>query len=312
MSKTDADKLSREKIQQLLAAVGTKSKEDTSHDSDVTDYDWRQPRYFKVKELTRIKSFAETAAQELIEEFGRLYQSETTVSVVSAEQRSSGASDEENQQGDYHIPFGADSQKPFGLVTIPKQSALLWTGRILGDAAIDKDSERHLSKLEESLLADIVSGLINAFSRAYGSTLSADEHILSDRSMIELQGSDELFEMVFEAKTEAGDMSAAVSFLMCCDKLETIAGCTAGRGEKLSEAQIRNAMLEHIHRVPVSVRVELAGAMLAFKDVMNLEVDDIVMLNKNVMETAEILVEGQTLFHGFPAQAGGNFAVVIV
>ena len=56
----------------------------------------------------------------------------------------------------------------------------------------------------------------------------------------------------------------------------------------------------------------LAGAMLAFKDVMNLEVDDIVMLNKNVMETAEILVEGQTLFHGFPAQAGGNFAVVIV
>jgi flagellar motor switch protein FliM len=71
-------------------------------------------------------------------------------------------------------------------------------------------------------------------------------------------------------------------------------------------------MLEHIHRVPVTVQVKLAKIMLPFSEVMSLEAGDVVMLNKKVSETVDILVDDRTLFRGCPAQSGGHYAVVIV
>ena len=78
--------------------------------------------------------------------------------------------------------------------------------------------------------------------------------------------------------------TARAAFLICCDKLETVTGRAAAREPKLSEAQIRNAILEHVHHVPVTVSVRLGTTRLAFKDVMSLQVNDIVVLDKKITE----------------------------
>ncbi len=170
---------------------------------------------------------------------------------------------------------------------------------------------RSLSRLEESFLADIAAGLIAAFSRVYGSDLKPARE--AERSLIALQGSDELLEIVFEAgKADSQEPAATAAFLVCCDKLEPVAGKTTSGHEKLSESQLRSVLLEHIHQVPMSVRVELGTAMLAFKDVINLQADDIVILNKKVSDPVNVLVEDRVLFRGYPAQSGGKQAVFIV
>lgn len=313
MSKSTADKLSNEKIQQLLAAVGAKSQEDESQHLDTSDYDWGQPRYFNLKQVEKVGCFAETVAEKCIEEFSRLYQGDCSVSVASTEQLFSSEFDKEERQGGYYIPFGADSQRSFGLMRIPKSSALAWTGQVLGDTQSKEDLDRKLSKLEESFLLDIVSGLVGAFSRAYGSDLHPGKTIIQDWSLIELQGSEELLEITFEVgKIDSEESTAKASFLVCCDKLESIAGKTASQDKKLSEAQTAAAILEHVHQVPLSVRVELGTIMLAFKDVVHLQTDDILVLNKKVTDAVDVLVEGRTLFCGRPAQSGGKHAVVIV
>ena len=121
-----------------------------------------------------------------------------------------------------------------------------------------------------------------------------------------------MFEITFQSSKSESDKGAAqASFLVCCDKLEPVTGKTSSQGPKLSEAQIKNVIRQHVEQVPISVHVRLGTTRLAFKDVMDLQVNDIVVLDKNIAEPVEILVENRTLFHGYPAQSGGRYAVVI-
>lgn len=312
MSPTGTENLSRDKLQRILAAIGAKAADDSSQNMDVPEFDWRQPRYFTLEQLVKLKDFAEIAARAATEEFTRLYQGDCRVSVVSTGLHFSQTFGEEKEQPCYYIPFGMNSQSPIGALCIPKTTAFIWTGLVLGGTAPDGDADRELSKLEESFLLDIAAELVNAFAKIYGSQLHPDSRLLQDWSSVKLHGSEELFEITFEsARTDSEDGGVQASFLMCCDKLESAAGEPASTNEKLSEAQIANAILEHLHRTPVTVRVRLGTTRLPFKDMVDLQVNDIVMLDKKISDTVDILIENRLLFAGYPAQSGGKHAIVI-
>jgi flagellar motor switch protein FliM len=313
MSIAVTDKLSREKVQQLLAAMGSVSQSDTSCNTDAADYDLRQSRYFNLSQFAKLEEFAGKVAREYVEEFSRLYHGDVKVSVVSTEQCFRDQLKVDNEQNNYCIMFGVDPQKPFGLMRIPDSSAAIWTGQVLGGAELTEDSGKRLSKLEESLLLDIVSGLIKAFSRAYGSNLQLDRRVIHDSSSVALQGSEELFMITFEARKADSEKDATRAFfLMCCDKLQSVAGKIASEEGKTAAADNARIMREHVHGMPVSLTVQLAKTSLLFKDVMGLQVNDIMLLDKKVSDPIEILVEDKTLFHGRPAQSGGKHAIVIV
>lgn len=309
---TRADNLSLEKIRQLLAAAGVESQDDPSRSSAAQAFDWRCCRYFTLAQLARVNQFAETAAAACTDLFSRLYQGDCTVSVISTRQYFSSAPQADSETGDYFLPFGSDAQKPFGMLRIPQVSALTWAGMMLGGTVSGKETDRSLSRLEESFLADIASGLIDAFARAYGAALQAGGAFVRDRSTVALRGSEERLEIVFQAeKTDSPESALTAAFLVCCDKLETVAGKTASAKEKPSEAQIRSAMLGHIHQVPMSVRVELGTVMVAFKDVVNLQANDVLVLHKRVSEPVDVLVDERVLFKGHPVQSGGRQAVIL-
>ena len=313
MSKMIADKLSYEKIQQFLAAAGRAEQPDTSGEIETADYDWRKPRYFNQASLEKLEEFAEKATLEWVDEFSRLYHGSAGVSVVSAEQCFQDPSETEDEQEDYCIAFGADPEKPFGLMCIPNSSAIDWTGQVFGGTESSEDSGGALSELEESFLLDIVSGLIEALSTAYGSHLQLARSLIRDRSSVTLDGSSELFKVTFEVQKEDSENDAARAFfVMCCDKLQSIAGDVASEEKKATAADSGKAMREHIQSIPVSLTVQLAKTKLLFKDVMNLQVNDIMLLDKKVSDPIEILIEDRTLFYGRPAQSGGKHAVVIV
>jgi len=313
MSSSAADNLSREKVQQLLAAVGSVPRRQTRADVEAVDYNWRKPQYFNVTQRATLGQFVKNAASACVDEFSRLYHGDVTVSVVSAEQYFQEAPDDETSPTEYCFAFGADAQKPFGVVRIPAASAALWTGHILGGDESGEEDERTLSALEESFLLDIAAGLIKDFSRAYGSPLHVDRTLLRDVSAAALQGSKEVFQIVLEVqKTESAGSVAQASLLMCCDKLHAAAGKTASDEGKTAAADNIKAMRQHIQDIPVSLTVQLAKTMLRFKDIVELQVNDIVLLGKQTSDPIDVLIDGRTLFQGRPAQSGGKCAVVIV
>jgi len=311
MIKSGADQLNKERIRQLLAAVGTKPHEDASADMDAVDYDWRKPRYFNLEQCEKVQCFAETAVQECVQEFSRLYQSACDVSLITAEQTFLSESCVNPQEEGYYVPFGTGPQASFGFLFIPNRSAFIWTGQVLGSSDAAENAERKLSKLEESFLMDIAADLTKAFSRVYGKDL-VTAPVVSDPSLIDLKGSQELYIITFEAAMEKAETVATRgSFVICCDKLDSVAGKMPSIQPKVSEGQIASVILEHVHRIPVSVHVELGRVMIPFKDVLGLQANDIVLLDKKVTDTIDVLVEDRLLFQGRPVQSMENYAVLI-
>lgn len=304
------DQLSQEKIQQLLTAVGSRPGSCSHADVDARPFDWKQPRYYDLEQLSNLRSFARGVADECKTVFSRLYQDDVEVSVVSVEQCFWDHFAQPNSTECYRMTFGLDPQNPYGLVHIPDASASVWIGHILGTSELTKEDGK-LSELDESFLTDIAGDLTGAISRVWHNDVRLNKEVYDGQIPLKLTGSDEL--LMFSLEVSNGDSDetpASAAFLICCDKLRAVAekNRDVKKAPAVDTAQI---MRQHIQRLTVPLTVTLGRAALPFREILNLEVDDIVILDNKVTDAVEVALGSRNIFHGRPARTGGYHAVVI-
>src|SRR3990172_5402308 len=180
MSCVADDKLIGEKIKQLLSAAGAESVEDARQNVEALEYDWRSPRYFSREQLTKLNHFAEKIAQAASEIFTRFFQSDFQVTPDSTSQHFAGEfirqhSDNENpeffllfgpapKQASANAPAEAGGLVPWGLVGIPRKTAIAWTTQSLGQTNSNEHPGGNLSQLESSLLLDAAGLFVQALS----------------------------------------------------------------------------------------------------------------------------------------------------
>ncbi len=103
-----ANNLSKEKIHQLLIAVGSGPMEDTTG-IEAAEYNWNQPHYFDRKQLNRLDEFTKKVARAMAVKFADFCHSEFDVSVVSTMQHFAAELVDqamESGQDDYYLAFG--------------------------------------------------------------------------------------------------------------------------------------------------------------------------------------------------------------
>jgi len=160
MSSTITNNLGKEKIQQLLAAVGARPQKDAQQDIETTHYNWNEPHYFNSSQLTKLTDFTNRTAEAIAEKLGALYHNELDVKTTATTQHFAEAflkQTLDDKQNNYYVAFGTEPSNPCGFISIPPQSAILWTKQMLGDTESSEDSDKDLSALEKSLLLDIAS-----------------------------------------------------------------------------------------------------------------------------------------------------------
>ncbi|MHC4719223.1 MAG: FliM/FliN family flagellar motor switch protein [Planctomycetota bacterium] len=328
MSNTSTSKLTREKIQQLLAAVGSGPAEDNTQ-TEAQEYNWRQPHYFTAEKLTKLNAFMETVAAEMAKRLAGLCHSNFDVTVNQVTQH---FADEflnptaEEQHNYYYLAFGTDqNQNPqtqkdapakpsnqCGLVGTSLETAITLTTQLLGDAETQETSDRPLSELEESLLSDAASAIVNALADSYTNwNFTPDAAVVKAQLPLDLQGTEELCKITFNIKKEDVENSCEVYLLILSERLEPVVTKAAQTAPKFSQKDIANAMQEHLYQMPVSLTAHIGSAMLTFEETISLQINDIVLLDKKVDDSIEIIAEGRTLLKGRPAKSAGNYAIVI-
>jgi flagellar motor switch protein FliM len=314
MSSRATGVISREKAQQLLKAVGTAPAED-AEPVEAAEYDWRASHYFNKEQLAKLDYFAQAAATAMARKFSKFSRGEFDVKVAAITQHY--VSDflsqlSEAEQKDYYVPFGSGDERMFGLVGIPEQAAVDWARQLLGDSDSEKETGRDLSQLEETLLSDLVAAVVEEFS---GLNESFDFHtakrIVKGQWPLDVRGSEELCKISFDAKRAGTEKGSETYFLILSRQLAPVTGKTARDTGVFSEQDISKAMLGHLQKMPVLITGRLASAMLTFEEIMNLQVDDILLLDKRVGQPAELIVDGRTVYHGHPAKSDGKYAVAI-
>jgi len=313
MSTAPANNLSKEKIQQLLAAVGSAPKEDTSQ-MEVTDYDWRQPHYFNKEQLNKLESLTKEAAKKMAQQFSMFCNNDFEVTVISttghfaADLRKKAMEDKQT----YNLPFGSDQDHPYGLLCMPAQTAFIWATQLLGDSETQEESGRDLSQLEESLLLDIATALLKAFSDPCQTAgFQTDTSIIKKPLPLDLQDTQALCKITFQVKKTGQENGSEFYILILCEKLEPELGKTVKAAGKTSARDISKAILERIQQIPVSVTARLASTVITFEELMNLRPNDILLLDKRVDEPIDLIVDDRPVCHGWPAKSDGQHAVVI-
>jgi flagellar motor switch protein FliM len=66
-----------------------------------------------------------------------------------------------------------------------------------------------------------------------------------------------------------------------------------------------------MQEMTVEVSVQLASTMVTFGDIMNLQVNDVLLLDKPVDEPVELIVAGRAVYGGRLAKSDGQYAVAI-
>ncbi|MDT8299994.1 MAG: FliM/FliN family flagellar motor C-terminal domain-containing protein [Sedimentisphaerales bacterium] len=308
-----AKNLSKEKIRQLLIAVGSGPLEDTTG-IKATEYNWNKPHYFDSKQLNRLDDFTKRVARSMSIKFVDFCHSEFNVTVVSTEQYFAAELVDqamESGQNDYYLAFDTDLDYPCGLISIPTQTAFLWATQLLGDPESEVEgSGRDLSQLEESLLLDLLSALIKAFSQKYWD-FKPDKNIVRRLFPIELKGTEEICKITFDVKKAGHEKGTEAYIMLRCSKLESVVGKAEEAVGSFSADDISKAILGHMQKMPIFITAQLASTVLTLKEIMSLEVGDILLLDKKVNEPIELITNGRTALLGQPARLSGKNAVVI-
>jgi flagellar motor switch protein FliM len=314
MSGRATNNLSKEKIQQLLAAVGAKPAVDAEQ-IEATDYNWRQPHCFSSEQLKRLESFARKVALRAAEKFAVFHNSKFDVSIVSTTQHFADELLDElsgDEEPDYYLPFGIENERLSGLIGIPEKTAFIWATQLLGDSKPEEDSKKELSGLEESLLLDLASGLVDSFSSPYVTCeFRPAGSIIKGQWPLDLQGTEELCRISFDVKKAGSEDSAQAYFLITCEKLMPIVKKGTQAAGEFSDEDISNVILEHLNEMKVSAVAQLASTILTFGEIMNLQVDDILLLEGRIDEPIELIVDDLTICYGWPSKSSGHYALVI-
>lgn len=314
MSSRATNKLSQEKIHQLLTAVGSKPTEDTAQ-IEAAEYNWRQPHCFDHNQLNKLNEFTKNLAIVVAEKFTDFCHSEFEATVVSSTQHFAAelldqASD--SGQNDYYLAFGTDQEHPCGLISIPTQTAFIWTTQLLGDTKSEEDSRVDLSQLEESLLLDIASAIVEAFSEIYGDCdFQPAQSIVRRLWPLELKGTEELCKITFQVKESHQENSSEAYIVIFCGKLEPVVGKAEQAVGRFSAEDVSKAIFSHMQQMPVSITAQLASAALTLEEIVSLKVDDILLLDKRIDDPVELTINGRMGLRGWPAKSAGKYAVVI-
>lgn len=314
MSSREINTLSRQRMQKLLGAVGSEPAEEAAQ-VDFVEYDWNDPHYFNAEQLAKLDGYAKRAAQAMAGRFSDLCRSRFDVKITAVTQHFAGEyldKTKDGEQKDTFVLFGPAPERPCGFIGIPEKTAGAWARQLLGDSEPQDNSIRELSSLEESLLADLTSALIEAFCESEPAfNFSMTGNLTGEIPRLNLSATEELCKISFEVKKTQSEAVSAAYVVMPCGELAPVTGKAVRANNVFSSNEISKAIAEHLQGMTVSVTAKLDTVTLTFEEVMNLQVNDMLLLDKTVDEPVELVLEGRSIFCGRPAKSSGKYAVLI-
>ncbi len=313
MSLNSGISLSRDKILQLLASVGSNPQK-ANPEIASQDYNWKEPHFFTKQQIEKVGEYAKSAADAIAARFTRFFQNDFQAENSSTKQYYAGyyvaETIEKNQKG-YHLILKNQQNAPCGLIAVPTASAYQWLTILLGDSESRGDAQVELSRLETSLLSDIARSIAEALlSGKEKINLLPDSNISGNQFSLDIGNSEEIIEITFDIyKKESQDKTQA-HFVVPSKLLSAIAGKTEA-AKSANPKDTHNAILDHLKEIPVPITAALASTELSFEQILSIQPGDILLLEKKINEPISIVITGQERFYGRLAKSNNKLAAVI-
>jgi flagellar motor switch protein FliM len=138
-----------------------------------------------------------------------------------------------------------------------------------------------------------------------------ERNLVKQRWPLEIQNTEELCKICLNIKKQDSENVSTAYFVIPCNKLNSVLGIKTHNTDNTNTNDTQRNILDHLGLTQVNVTAQLACSHLSFEDVMNLQINDIVVLERRVDEPIELMVGNRTVCYGWPGKCSGEYVLKI-
>ncbi len=307
-----ADILSQEEIDALLDVVddeGDDILDDSSsssfvHNQQVTLYDFKRPNRVSKEQLRAFRGVHDKMARSLASQISSIMRSIVEIQLHSVDQMTYG---EFLMSLPSPTSFNVFSIKPLegsGIIEINPSIAFPMLDRLLGGKGEPFDANREFSDIELSLFETILRVMMSTLKEAWGPVMEVFPAIESKESspnVVQIVAQNEIVVMVV-MEIIIGHSSGMMNICYPVIALEPVLPKLASRDLMLNETsskKSRNTELQVLlGGAKVNVEANLGDAELTMRDVLDLQVGDVVRLSSPADDVVTVSIDGKDRFRG--------------
>lgn len=193
--------------------------------------------------------------------------------------------------------------------------AFLFVDRLLGGAGGSLEKPRALTSIEQGLVQRVLQKACRELDAMWHPIHELHFHVASIEGNPELARVVNPEEMTVLISIELmvndvhGTMNLCLPYVVMEPAIHRLGqGTTYTRAAGADEGAIREALGATVVRAPVSIDADLGTVRISLRDLLDLEVGDVLRLNPASPDGARVLVQGQTRLDGVPGQSNGHRA----
>lgn len=308
--------LSQSQIDSLLSSLTSGIKEieqpDQTSGKKIKDYDFRSPKLFTREQLKLLYSIYENYARILSSYITGILQTYTLVEIIEVEEQQyyefNNALPDSVLMGVLDFAVKEDhSEEDLVLLDLSKDIGYCCIDRLLGGAGKPLEADREYTEIELGILEHLLKGQVNLMKNVWLDYLEIAPRLLKlETNARILQGisADEnvvIVVMNVMVNDTTGKMNICIP-AVTLDNMFKMKNAQSKRkerrGDLLTDAQRRADIMREISESDLEVTGILGSIDVLSRDLIDLEVGDIIKLNKPENSLVEIAVGETVWFRG--------------
>lgn len=278
----------------------------------IKEYDFRSPKLFTREQLKLLYSIYENYARILSSHITGILQTYSLVEIIEVEEQQyyefNNALPDSVLIGiiDFAVKDG-EGEEDLVFMDISKDIGFCCIDRLLGGSGKPVESDREYTEIELGILEHLNKGIVNLMKNVWTDHLDVAPRLmkLETNSRI-LQGisADEnvvivvMNILVNETQGKLNICIPAVTLDMLFKKKSAQSKKNARRGDQMTEAQRRADILNEISKSELEITGVLGTIEVLSKDLIDLEVGDIIKLNKPENAMVELFIGDTPWYRG--------------
>lgn len=311
-----AEILSQNQIDMLLNSLAGNTKEEgisvPEGAKKVKEYDFRSPKHFTREQLKLLFSIYENYARILSSYATGIMQTYCLVEIIEVEEQQyyefNNALPDSVLMGLVDLTVkDTESDEDIVLIDISKDVGFCAIDRLLGGAGLPLKNDREYSEIELGLLENFIRGMTGLMKNVWFDQVEmAPKLIKMETNSRILQGisADEnvvIIVMNFLINETQGKLNICIPALTLEMLFKKKAAHNKKSGRRVdhgSDTQRRGEIITEISKSELEITAVLGTVDLLLKELMDLEVGDIIKLDKPAGEMIDLVVEDVAWFRG--------------
>jgi flagellar motor switch protein FliM len=311
-----AEILSQSQIDSLLSSlISGKDEPDepsSSSGKKVKDYDFRRPKLFTREQLKHLFSIYENYARLVSSHITGILQTYSLVEIIEVEEQQyyefNNALPDSVLMGliDFDIKDSED-EEDLVIMDISKEVGFCSFDRLLGGSGKPLKEDREFTEIEIGVMEYFYKGMINLMKNVWFDYLEIAPRLMkieTNSRILQGVGADEnvvIIVMSIKVNETQGKINIcipATTLDMLFKKKMSQTKKNIKRGDQQAEEKRRLNIINEIRKTELEIRGVLGDTEVLSQDIYELEVGDIIKLNKPANSMVDIVVNDEVWFRG--------------